>query len=96
MGSESVSAMTRKRLSRPKLAPFTMSVAKCEAADALPPLPQVKMRRPSSRACARISIARPTFSTSIAAMAVSSCALYCSAKVIKISLTLLSYSTAVS
>ena len=34
------------RFSRPKLAPFTISVAKCDAADALPPFPQVKIRRP--------------------------------------------------
>jgi hypothetical protein len=41
-GRESVSAMMRKRLSRWKLAPLTMSQTKCEAVDALPPLPQTK------------------------------------------------------
>ena len=38
--------MMRKRESRLKLAPFTMSQAKCDAVDALPPLPQTKMWRP--------------------------------------------------
>ena len=60
VGSESVSAMMRNRFSLLKLAPFTMSQTKCDAVDALPPLPHVKMCRFLSRASDSISIARET------------------------------------
>src|ERR1035438_8804267 len=57
---ESVRAMTRNRLSRLKLAPLIMSQTKCEAVEALPPLPQTKIRWLVSRAWVRIAIASCT------------------------------------
>jgi hypothetical protein len=69
VGSESVSAMMRNRNSRPKLAPLTMSQAKWDAVEALPPLPHTKMWRFSSRARLRMSMASVTFARSIDSMA---------------------------
>ncbi len=83
VGSESVSARMRNRVSRPKLAPLTMSVAKWEAVEALPPLPHTKMRRCPARACERISIACPTLVKSIEAIALSKSSRYCWGKVIR-------------
>src|ERR1039457_619651 len=53
-----------------------MSQAKCDAVEALPPFPQTKIRRPSSRARRIISIDCPTFSRSMVSIAFSSAALY--------------------
>src|ERR1035441_10756092 len=53
VGRESV----RNRACRLKLAPLVKALAKCDAALALPPFPQAKMCRPSSRAEANNSIA---------------------------------------
>src|SRR5689334_22936141 len=72
--------MMRKRLARLKLAPFTRSHAKCDAVDALPPLPQMKMCRPSSRAFERIPMACSTFARSTVSIARNNSALYCSGK----------------
>src|SRR5664280_1854784 len=80
VGRESVSAMMRKRLSRWKLAPLTISQTKCDAVDALPPLPQTKMRRPSSRAWMKMSMAVPTLSSSMVSIAFKTSALYSSGK----------------
>ncbi len=45
VGMESVKAMIRNLEWRLKLAPFTISVTKCEAVEALPPFPQTKICR---------------------------------------------------
>src|ERR1700733_15076036 len=74
--------MMRNREGRLKLQPFTMSQAKCEAVEALPPLPQTKMCRPASRDSLNHSMAWLTLFRSMDSMAFNRSVLYCSGKVI--------------
>src|ERR1700683_1697162 len=74
--------MMRNREGRLKLQPFTMSQAKCEAVEALPPLPQTKMCRPASRDSLNHSMAWLTLPRSMDSMAFNRSVLYCSRKVI--------------
>src|SRR5690349_14554049 len=80
VGRESVNAMMRKRDSRLKLAPFTMSHTKCEAVEALPPFPQTKICRPFWRASANAAITCDTAPMSMDATASANRFRYCSAK----------------
>src|SRR6266404_364151 len=77
--------MIRNRSSRLKLAPFTISHAKCDAVDALPPLPHTKIVAFFARASRNQSIACSTSAVSMRPIVSIKAVLYCSAVLIAFS-----------